>query len=127
MTTTMMQNGKLRKSLAEQIDRLDHILDVVQIFHLKIHEIDKAIERLKTRALRENRLDDMNEEVIKRRLNTYYEETFQTLSFYPEDVVYDINAGQAPTDVLRDIAFRLSELQHALTLPQPSAIQEMAR
>jgi hypothetical protein len=27
MTTTMMQNGKLRKSLAEQIDRLDTILD----------------------------------------------------------------------------------------------------
>jgi adenylate kinase len=111
----------------KQAERLDHILNVIQIFHLKIHEIDKAIERLKTRALRENRLDDMNEEVIKRRLNTYYEETFQTLSFYPEDVVYDINAGQAPIDVLRDIAFRLSELQHALTLPQPSAIQEMAR
>ena len=41
------------------------------------------MERLKVRALRENRLDDMNEEVIRRRLNTYYEETYKTLSFYP--------------------------------------------
>ena len=34
-------------------------------------------------ALRENRLDDMNEEVIKRRLQTYYEETFQDPELLP--------------------------------------------
>src|SRR4051812_7869934 len=65
-----------------QAERLEHLLDVVQIFHLHINDTKKASERLKTRALRENRLDDMNEEVIRRRLNTYYEETFKTLSFY---------------------------------------------
>ena len=66
-----------------QAERLHHVLDVVQIFHLHISDIAKAGERLKARALRENRLDDMNEEVIKRRLQTYYDETFKTLSFYP--------------------------------------------
>ena len=76
--------------------------------------------------LRENRLDDMNDEVIRRRLHTYYEETFRTLSFYTEDLVYDINASQAPIDVLRDIVNRLSELQHTRTMPRPSALQEMA-
>jgi adenylate kinase len=109
-----------------QADRLDHILDVVQIFHLKINDLVKAAERLKARALRENRLDDMNEEVIHRRLNLYYEETFKTLSFYQPELVFDIDAGQSPLDVLRDLVFRLSEIQHTLTSPSASAISETA-
>jgi adenylate kinase len=107
-----------------QAERLVHILDVVQIFHLKINDAVKASERLKARALRENRLDDMNEEVIRRRLQTYYEETFRTLSFYPPDIVFDINAGQAPIDVLRDIVNRMSEIQRFRKGPRPSEISE---
>jgi adenylate kinase len=107
-----------------QAERLDPILNVIQIFHLHISDTAKAIERLKARALRENRLDDMNEEVINRRLKTYYDETFKTLSFYPKDVVYDIDAGQPPLDVLRDIINRLSELQHTRKAPRPSALSE---
>jgi adenylate kinase len=119
---TMILDG-LPRNLA-QAERLDHILDVVQIFHLKISDIVKASERLKTRALRENRLDDMNEEVIRRRLHTYHEETFKTLSFYPPEVVYDINASQPPIDVLRDIINRLSEISKYRTAPRPSALSE---
>ncbi|HEV3167205.1 MAG TPA: nucleoside monophosphate kinase, partial [Isosphaeraceae bacterium] len=58
-----------------QAERLDHVLNVIQIFHLNISDTTKARERLKARALRENRLDDINEEVIARRLRSYYEET----------------------------------------------------
>ena len=107
-----------------QAERLHHLLDVVQIFHLHINDTKKASERLKTRALRENRLDDMNEEVIRRRLQTYYEETFKTLSFYPPELVYEIDAAQAPINVLRDIINRLSEIQRFRTSPRPSAISE---
>lgn len=110
-----------------QAERLDHVLDVVQIFHLHINDVARASERLKARALRENRLDDMNEEVIKRRLQTYYDETFKTLSFYPSSLVYDIDAGQSPIDVLRDVVIRLSQLQHLRKAPRPSAISETVR
>ena len=41
-------------------------------------------------------------------LNTYYDETFRTLSFYPRDVVYDVDASQSPLEVLRDIINRLN-------------------
>jgi adenylate kinase len=95
-----------------QAERLDHMLDVVQIFHLKISDNAKAMERLKSRALRENRLDDTNDEVIKRRLQTYYDETYQTLSFYDKNLIYDIDAGQPPLDVLRDIIVQMSLLEH---------------
>ena len=70
------------------------------------------MERLKIRALRENRLDDMNEEVIRRRLNTYYEDTYRTLSFYPSEIIYEVDAGQCMIDVLRDIVNRLSEVKN---------------
>ncbi|WP_165219654.1 adenylate kinase family protein [Aquisphaera insulae] len=94
-----------------QAEMLESVIDVVQIFHLKIQDTKLAMERLKARALRENRLDDMSDEVIKRRLNTYYEDTYKTLSFYPRELVYDIDAGQCMIDVLRDIVNRLSEVK----------------
>lgn len=94
-----------------QAEMLDSVLDVVQIFHLQIQDTKLAMERLKVRALRENRLDDMNEEVIRRRLATYYEDTYKTLSFYPRELIYNIEAGQCMIDVLRDIVNRLSEVK----------------
>jgi adenylate kinase len=69
-----------------------------------------AIDRLRARALRENRLDDMSEEVIKRRLQMYYDETFQTLEFYPGALIFDVEAGRRMIEVLCDIAIRLAEI-----------------
>jgi len=104
-----------------QAEALDHMLDVVQIFHLKIVDNAKAMERLKSRALRENRLDDINDEVIRRRLKTYLDETYQTLRFYDPSLIYEIDAGQSPIDVLRDIIDRLSVVQHQRVSPSRSA------
>ncbi|HKM56267.1 MAG TPA: nucleoside monophosphate kinase [Isosphaeraceae bacterium] len=107
-----------------QAEMLESILNVVQIFHLRIEDTQLAMERLKIRALRENRLDDMNEEVIRRRLHTYYEETYKTLSYYPPEIIYEVDAGQSMIDVLRDIVNRLSEINRSPlngTLPEPVA------
>lgn len=111
---TLILDG-LPRSYA-QAEMLDSLLDVVQIFHLCIQDKKLAMDRLKVRALRENRLDDMNDEVIRRRLNTYYEDTYKTLSFYPSDIVYEIDAGQCMIDVLRDIVNRLSEVKRGPSL-----------
>lgn len=93
-----------------QAERLDDTLNVIQIFHLKITDLQQAIERLRARALRENRLDDMSDDVIHRRLQTYYDETFKTLSFYKSDLICDIDASRRAVDVLRDIVNRLAEI-----------------
>jgi adenylate kinase len=106
-------------------ERLNDVLNVVQIFHLNITDTEKASERLKARALRENRLDDINEEVIKRRLQTYYKETYHTLSFYDRSLVFEIDASQSPLNVLRDIVDRLSEINSEVTIARPSALSEM--
>jgi adenylate kinase len=96
----------------EQAKRLDSVLDVIQIFHLNITEIARAKERLRARALRENRLDDMSEEVILRRIKLYYQETFDTLKFYDPSLVTEVDASQTTLDVLRNIVDRLSDLEH---------------
>ena len=102
---------------AHQAEMVHQFLDVFQIFNLKITDMAKARERLKARALRENRLDDINDEVIKRRIRTYYEETEQTLSFYDKSLIYEVDASQTPLDVLRAIIDRLSDLSHRRKMP----------
>jgi adenylate kinase len=94
-----------------QAERLDALIDVVQIFHLKIDDTAQAMTRLRARALRENRLDDMSDEVIRRRLETYYDETFKTLSFYPQSLIYDVDAGRCTIHVLCSIVDRLAAIK----------------
>ena len=103
-----------------QAERLDYMFDVVQIFHLKIADNAKAMERLKSRALLENRLDDTNDEVIRRRLQTYHEETYKTLSFYDPSLIYEVDAGSSPIAVLRSIVDRLAEVDGSKVGPIPS-------
>ena len=98
---------------------LDEMIDVVQIFHLKINDMAGAIDRLRARALRENRLDDTNEDVILRRIKVYHEETYDTLSFYDPKLVTDIEAAQTPLAVHCAIVNRL------LTLEQQRKIEPM--
>jgi adenylate kinase len=108
----------------DQAERLDDFLDVMLIFHLKITETARAVERLKARALRENRLDDMNEDVIHRRLDSYFDQTFKTLSFYPPEIVVDIDAGHSPLEVHSDIVHHLLALQMSRKSVRPSAVAE---
>ena len=93
-----------------QAERLDYMFNVVQIFHLQIGDNAQAMARLKSRALRENRLDDTNEEVIRRRLQTYHDETYNTLKFYNPALIHNIDAARTPIDVLRSIVDRLAEI-----------------
>lgn len=96
-----------------QAAMMDKFLDVIQVFNLQITDLEKAKERLKARALRENRLDDSNDTVIERRIETFHRETEQALSFYEPSLIFDVDASQMPIGVLRQIIDRLSELSHA--------------
>lgn len=105
----------------QQAEIMDKFLDVLQIFHLEITDLDQARERLKARALRENRLDDSNDKVIDNRIETYHRETEGALSFYRPDLIYNVDASQTPIDVLRQIIDRLSWLSHQYRAASPEA------
>jgi adenylate kinase len=93
-----------------QAELLANALDVVLIFHLVLQDSHKALDRLKTRALKENRLDDTKDEVIKKRFDVYFEETRPTLEYYDPKLVCDINADRPPIEVLSDMVARLRGL-----------------
>ncbi|MFN7138338.1 MAG: adenylate kinase family protein [Limisphaerales bacterium] len=86
-----------------QAEMLRDTLDVRAVFYLSCPEMNKLVERLQRRALRENRLDDANLEVIRKRLETYEKETKPVLEFYGKDLVHQIDSTQTPVNVLRDI------------------------
>lgn len=86
-----------------QAKMLSTTLDVRRVFHLTCSDKTKIYDRLKRRALKDNRLDDINEEVIERRLRVYEEETKPVLDFYGPKMITHVNADQWPYQVLRDI------------------------
>lgn len=88
-------------------------LDVKAVFHLTCQDMTKMVERLQRRALRENRLDDANLDIIRQRLETYERETKPVLDFYGPAIVHAIDSSQTPLSVLRNILDTLAKLQAA--------------
>ena len=86
-----------------QAEMLRTTLQVVGIFYLRTSNPEFLVKRLQRRALKENRLDDANLEVIRTRLKTYERETKPVLKFYGRKLVHHIDADQSPVKVLSDI------------------------
>jgi adenylate kinase len=86
-----------------QAELMSEIIDVRRVFHLSCPDRDKVVARLKKRALKDNRLDDANEEVIRRRLDTYEKESLPLLDYYGPEIVVDIDAAEPPVVVLQTI------------------------
>jgi len=79
---------------------MDTLIDVQKVFHLSCPNREALYARLKKRALKDNRLDDANDEVIKRRLATYEEESKPVLGYYGPERITCIDATQPPAKVL---------------------------
>ena len=86
-----------------QAEMLKDTLDVRAVFNLTCSDQNKMIERLQRRALRENRLDDANLEVIRQRLETYDLETKPVLDYYGPQLVHNVDSTQPPLCVLRQL------------------------
>jgi len=86
-----------------QADILRDTLNVVAIFYLRCNNQEALITRLQRRALKENRLDDANLDVIKERQATYERETKPVLDFYDKKIEHRINSDQTPHKVLFDL------------------------
>src|SRR5437016_2224304 len=87
----------------EQARLLEDTLDVVKIIHLQCPDLAKMVERLRRRALKENRFDDASEEVIQKRLIVYDVETKPVLDFYPPETIERVDATMSQIRVLSEI------------------------
>ena len=86
-----------------QANLMEEVIHVKRVFHLSCPDRTKVIARLKKRALKDNRLDDANEEVIRRRLETYDQESKPLLEHFGPDLTVTIDATEPPVVVLQNI------------------------
>ena len=86
-----------------QARAMDNYIDVRQIIYLRCHDLEVLVKRMKGRALRENRVDDADEQVIRHRLEEYEHQTAPTLSHYAPDRIQEIDATDTPVGVLSEI------------------------
>jgi adenylate kinase len=93
-----------------QARMLKETLDVRAMFWLQAKQFDHLVSRLQRRALKENRLDDLNIDVIRERLETYEKETRPVVDFYGKKLVRKIDADQLPLEVCYTIMGHIKRL-----------------
>lgn len=86
-----------------QAKLLEKHLNVLMIIHLVCPDKEEMIKRLRRRALKENRIDDAREDVIRKRWEVYEKETFPVLEYYPKSIIKEVNATGSPARVLEHI------------------------
>ena len=91
-----------------QAELMDPFIEVKKVFHLSCPDRNKIVARLKKRAIKDNRLDDANEEVIRERLDTYQRESKPLLDHYSNDLIVNIDAAEPPITVLNTIVSNIA-------------------
>jgi adenylate kinase len=99
---------------AKQADLLKDTIEVVKIVYLATADIPAMVQRLKARAQKENRPDDADENVIRRRMEVYEAETAPVLECYPKDKVVRVEANQSMIRVHGGIVTALIPIKEAL-------------
>ena len=106
---TLVLDG-IPRNLA-QAEMLSDTLDVVAVFYLTSKKKENLVMRMQRRALKDNRLDDANLDVIRQRLKTYEKETKPVLNFYGKKLVHCINTDGAPVETFFSILKHVVKLR----------------
>ncbi len=97
---------------ANQAKIMDEYIEVLLIVHLTCRDENKMFDRLRKRALKENRADDAREEVIRKRWKVYQDETRPVLEHYPSSIIKDVDAIGSPAEVLQHILEMVVPIQN---------------
>ena len=87
----------------KQSKLLDETIEVVKVIYLVCTDMSKMVERLRRRALKENRIDDANDKVIQHRIEVYEQNTKPVLDCYPSDRIVRVDATMSMLKVLKAI------------------------
>lgn len=96
-----------------QAEALEEYIEVLRIIHLVCPDQDAMVERMKRRAIKENRLDDADENVIRNRFEVYEAETRPVLDYYSSDIIREIDALGSPASVLQHVLEETVPVQDA--------------
>ncbi len=121
-TDTLVLDGIPRN--VHQATMLENDIEVLRLIVLRCRDREEIVRRLKSRALRDNRLDDANEDTIRKRLKVYDDESRPVIEYYPVSIRVEVDALQTPIEVAHDILSailgRTAEL-HAIEAPDVAA------
>ncbi len=92
----------------EQAKLMEQHIEVLAVIYLVCDNREEMIRRLRRRALKENRPDDADEKVIRKRWEVYEQETAPVLDYYDPTRVKEVNSLGSPAKVLSDV------LQHVV-------------
>ena len=98
----------------EQARIIEKHIKVLKVIHLVCSDEAAMFERLRRRALKENRFDDANEATIRRRWAVYEKETMPVLDFYQKDQIVEVDSMGSPGRVLHDILEMVVPIQDAV-------------
>jgi adenylate kinase len=94
-----------------QAKALKEYLDVLAVLHLVCPDQEEMVRRMRRRAMKENRLDDADEKVIKHRFEVYRKETEPILSYYPSSIIHEVPATKSPSMVLMSVLDLVAPIQ----------------
>lgn len=97
-----------------QVEMIREHLDIQRVIYLRCFDEEDMIHRIRRRAIRENRTDDANESIIRRRFDVYREVTAPVLEKYDRSIIHEVDANGSPAEVLNAILSCLIPVQNNL-------------
>lgn len=95
-----------------QAKLLYRYVNVRKIIHLVCPDRDALFERMRKRALKQNRPDDAKIEIIRRRIEVYEQQTYPVLAYYAPELKTDVDALGSPAAVLNQILTAVVPIQN---------------
>jgi adenylate kinase len=96
-----------------QAEIVEEHIEVLKIVHLKGADTESMIHRIRRRAIRENRVDDAHEDIIRKRFQVYENDTKPVLEYYPQKLMAEVDAMGSPAAVLMNILKWVVPVQNA--------------
>jgi adenylate kinase len=87
----------------EQVEVVKEYLEIYRIIYLECSDMEDMVHRIRRRAIRENRTDDANEDIIRHRFELYEKVTAPVLEKYDPSIIERIDCNRSPAEVLRAI------------------------
>ena len=90
------------RNVAQTVLVKDH-LEILQVVSLSCESEEDMILRMRRRAIRENRADDANEDVIRSRFRIFHSVSKPVLECYPDEIISPVEADGSPAEVFQKI------------------------
>jgi adenylate kinase len=95
-----------------QVELASDHLNIARIIHLVCSNEEAMIHRIRRRAIRDNRVDDASEAIIRHRMQVYHEQTQPVLDCFSPSLICQVDALGSPAEVLATVLSHIIPVQN---------------